>query len=76
MGKVFGLLLIVALVWVGLEFYTEGPSRAFGGVFASFAPAGSSGSDEESLSVPQRAGASVARAHRDADERRERMLKE
>ncbi len=34
MSKVFGIALIVGLIWVGLEIYTEGTERAFGGVFA------------------------------------------
>ena len=77
MGKAFGVLLIVGMVWIGLELYMEGPSRAFGGALAFLAPpAASGGSDEDSLSTPQRAGAAVARAHREADERRDRMLKE
>jgi hypothetical protein len=75
MGKVFGILLIVGLVWIGLELYTEGPSRAFGGAFASFAGK-SIPNDDPELSTPQRAGASVARAHHEADERRDRMLQE
>jgi hypothetical protein len=77
MGKVFGILLIVGLVWIGLELYTEGPSRAFGGALAFLEPAGSAASSgEPTPTLPQRAGAAVARAHREADERRERMLQE
>lgn len=34
MGKAFGLVLMVAALWVGLEIYTEGMQSAFGGVFA------------------------------------------
>jgi hypothetical protein len=39
MGKVFGILVIVVGVWVGLTVFTEGTDSAFGGLFA--------GSDEE-----------------------------
>lgn len=75
MSKVFGILLVVGMIWIGLELYTEGPSRAFGGVFASFL-APDADPDEVALSTPQRAGASVARARQAEDERRERMLGE
>ena len=34
MAKVFGILLIVLGVWVGLEIYTKGTHGAFGGIFA------------------------------------------
>ena len=74
MGKVFGVLLIVGLVWVGLELYTEGPARAFGGAFAFLAPADAP--EAESLSTPQRARAAVVRAHEQSEERRERLLRE
>ena len=33
MGKAFGIVLIVVGLWVGLEIYTEGTQRAFGGLF-------------------------------------------
>jgi hypothetical protein len=74
MSKAFGVLLIVGLLWIGLELYLEGPSRAFGGAVAFLAPAGSS--DEEQLSTPQRAGSAVTRAHQLSDERRDRQLEE
>ncbi len=35
MGKIFGILLIVVGVWVGITVFTEGTDRAFGGLFAS-----------------------------------------
>ncbi len=34
MGKLFGILAIVAGIWIGLEVYTKGMDVAFGGVFA------------------------------------------
>ena len=36
MQKVFGILVIVLGVWVGMEVYTKGTHAAFGGIFASF----------------------------------------
>ena len=36
MGKVIAGLMLVAGLWVGVEFFTYGPSRAFDGAFASF----------------------------------------
>lgn len=40
MGRLFGILLILLGIWVGLEVYTEGADRAFGGFFARFSPGG------------------------------------
>jgi hypothetical protein len=34
MGKVFGILVIVVAVWVGLTVFSEGTDSAFGGLFA------------------------------------------
>ncbi len=34
MGRIIGILLVVLAVWIGMEFYTEGSERAFGGIFA------------------------------------------
>ncbi|HVP29692.1 MAG TPA: hypothetical protein VMW35_11090 [Myxococcota bacterium] len=34
MGKIFGFLLIVIAVYVGLTVYDQGVDRAFGGLFA------------------------------------------
>ena len=39
MGKIFGIVLIVACVWVGLEIYNKGMHGAFGGALASFSNA-------------------------------------
>lgn len=38
MQKLFGILLIVLGVWIGMEIYTQGTSRAFGGIFADYLP--------------------------------------
>lgn len=34
MKRIFGFLLMVLAVWIGVEFYTKGADAAFGGVFA------------------------------------------
>ena len=34
MNRIFGLLLMVLAVWIGVEFYTKGADAAFGGIFA------------------------------------------
>jgi hypothetical protein len=74
MAKIFGLLLVVLGAWVGLELYTEGPSHAFGGAFASILGSESPAGEEERLSTPQRAGSAVDRAHRENEARFDRML--
>jgi hypothetical protein len=35
MGKIFGILMIVLGVWIGLEIFTKGSDAAFGGLFAT-----------------------------------------
>jgi hypothetical protein len=34
MGKMFGILLVILAIWVGLTVYDKGVDRAFGGLFA------------------------------------------
>jgi hypothetical protein len=80
MGKLFGLILIVLGVWIGLEVYEKGVDGACGGVFAWFAtPIGGDGraaydpsgrAVQPRGSLAQRVGAKVqsdidAGAHRD-----------
>ena len=38
MGKIYGILLIVVGVWVGMAIFTEGIDNAFGGLFSRLAP--------------------------------------
>jgi hypothetical protein len=76
MGKAFGILLIAAMVWVGLELYLKGPGGAFGGAFSSYLGAEAAEERVESLSTPQRAGAAVERAHRRNEARYEQMLQD
>jgi len=71
MGKLIGLLLTVAAIWVGLEVYQHGVGGAFGGVLA-----GESAVAGPAPTTPQRAGAAVGRAHGEADSRREKLLTE
>ena len=61
-------------IWIGVEFFTQGPSRAFDGAFAGFFQA-------ETVEVPtpatvQRAGDSVSRSLAEAQARREGALGE
>jgi hypothetical protein len=60
MGKVIALLLMVGVVWVGMEVYNEGPDRAFGGALA-FMSAGDDLPERASkhVSTPKRVGARV-----------------
>ncbi len=34
MGKIYGIVLLVVGIWVGMTIYTEGLDNAFGGVFS------------------------------------------
>lgn len=73
MGRVFSLLLIVAGIWVGLEFYQNGPQGAFGGSLASLFGEEAVGSEERE-STPRRAGSSVERVHQENEARFDRMV--
>jgi hypothetical protein len=64
MQKVFGILLIVGLVWAGIEFMTKGDA-AFGGLLAS-----GSATAADTAVPGQRAG---ERLRREADARFDRM---
>ncbi len=37
MGKVFGIGLMVGILYIALTLYTEGSEQAFGGAFSTFA---------------------------------------
>jgi hypothetical protein len=76
MGKVITAFLVIAGIWVGVELFTYGPSRAFGGMLSPLFGEGSASSVEREPTTAQRAGQSVARARDEASERRERMLAE
>jgi hypothetical protein len=54
MAKIFGVLLIVLGVWIGMEIFTKGMDQAFGGALAGFAEPSDSG-DSPRGSLVQRA---------------------
>jgi hypothetical protein len=73
MGRLFGVLLIVVGIWVGIEVYTKGTQNALGGLFAG----GSAQAEaRDPRTVPQRAGDAVQSAHDVAEQRRSRLLSE
>jgi hypothetical protein len=74
MGKVMIGLIVVMGLWVGMEFFSEGPSRAFNGAFAGWS--GSEKAEVDTRSTAQRAGDSVNRSQAAAEARRARMLGE
>ena len=74
MGKVLKGLFWVAGLWVGVEFFTQGPSQAFDGAFASFFK--SESAEVDTRSTARRAGDSVSRAKIATEERRKKMLGE
>ncbi len=73
MGKIFGILLTVVGIWIGLEVYLKGTEGALGGHLAFLG-----GSDDlenvDRRTVPQRAGDAARRAHQVAEKRRSRLL--
>jgi hypothetical protein len=66
MGKVFGILLIVVAVWVGLTIFNEGTDAAFGGLFAGGGKEVANGSGRP---LPRRVEESVRKAYREHEER-------
>jgi hypothetical protein len=68
MGRLFGLILMVAAIYVGLTLYTEGFDNAFGGIFAS-----SDEPSERQAPVTQRVRDRVTEHLRTGAERRERL---
>ncbi len=68
MGKVFGILLIVLAIWVGLEVMNNGTAGAFDGAFVR---AGLVSPEEAVNDVPlgSRASGAVERAHRKTEDR-------
>ena len=76
MAKIFGILLVVVGIWLGLEVYQSGIQGAFGGSLAGLGGSADEQAVGNPRSVPQRAGDAVERAHADAEARLERMLDE
>jgi hypothetical protein len=75
MAKLIGLLLMVGIVWVGMEVYNEGPDRAFGGAF-SFLSSGKDLPDRvaERVSTPKRVGARVELLMQEGAARYEKLV--
>ncbi len=67
MMKIFGILLIVVGVWVGLTIYTEGSDAAFGGLFAGEKIEGES---DDGRPLPARVKEQVTGAYQLQEERR------
>ena len=76
MGKIFGILLVVVGIWLGLEVYVNGMQGALGGALAGLDGSAAEQAVASPGSVPQRAGEAVERAHAEAEARMERMLGE
>jgi hypothetical protein len=78
-AKLFGILLVVIGVWVGMTVYLEGVDHAFGGVFAAFAgddEDGFDGPDEPEPPVTRRAGDAFQRAYNRSVDRVDEALAE
>jgi hypothetical protein len=75
MGKLFGILFIVTLVWVGLEVFTEGVGGAFGGLFTRI-PGVEASEPAASRSTMERARGSVERSYEESEQRYDRLLGE
>lgn len=74
MGKAFALLLMVLAIWIGVSVYTEGSSRALGGLFVKLGFV-----DEESPEadpVTDRVRGRVESLRRERAEREKRALGE
>ena len=70
MGKLFGIILLVLGIWLGVEVFTEGVDGAFGGIFAS----GSADEAPPTRSTSERAADSVRRAYSESVDRVDRQL--
>ncbi len=74
MAKLFGILLIVFAIWVGLSIYTEGTDRAFGGLLTRFAPAAAEGQIRNTRPPLERIREKAQAAHDQQIDRIERQL--
>jgi hypothetical protein len=66
MGKIFGILLIVLAIWVGLTIFNEGTDSAFGGLFAG---PRNEAADASGRPLPQRVKENVRQAYQGHEER-------
>lgn len=71
--KIFFWLFLVVAIWVGLEVYTEGTERAFGGRLAAFT-GGTDRRGAPAASPLERLRASMTSAQRERDARARRTL--
>jgi hypothetical protein len=76
MGKLFGILLIVFAIWVGMSIYTEGTDRAFGGILTRFAPAPAEGEVRDTRPSLERIRTKVQSARHEQLDRIERQLRQ
>jgi hypothetical protein len=70
MARLFGIVLIVLAIWVGVEVYTKGVGGAFGGVLAGATDA------PATRSTPDRALDAFQRAYDKSEQRVDRQLGE
>ncbi len=70
MGKLVGIVLLVAAFWVGAEISTHGTEGAFGGLFSSDHPV------QDLRSTPQRVGDNARRSMQAGEDRVNRILDE
>jgi len=75
MGKLLGIVVIVAGLWVGAEIYNEGTANAFDGALVRFGMVDEAQPGEQQR-VAERAGTAVESSYAEAEERRSRMLGE
>lgn len=76
MGKLFGILLIVFAIWVGMSIYTEGTDRALGGILARFAPAPAEAELHDTRPSLERIREKVQSARHEQLDRIERQLRQ
>ncbi len=74
MGKVFGILLIVFALWIGLSIFTEGTDQAFGGILSRFTPAPVAGQARDTRAPLERVRERAEAAREAQLERIERQL--
>jgi hypothetical protein len=74
MGKAFGIVMLVAGVFVALQIYLVGTENALGGAFAFLGDSEQEEVVRDRRTTPQRAGDAVRRANRQAEDRMARML--
>lgn len=72
MEKTFGMLFIVALLWAGVEIYTEGMHGAFGGALAGITGAEAPPEGEETM-AHNRAGKALEAAHSERMDRFDKL---